>query len=48
MLNTSVALSSTFKSFILISDFATFRLFKKFDINIRMRSLNVERFKQII
>ena len=40
-------LSSTFKSFILISGFATFRLFKELDVDIRMRSQNVERFKQI-
>ena len=46
--NTSVALSSTFKSFILILDFATFRLFEKFMIDICMRSQSVERFKQII
>ena len=45
--NTSVASSSTFKSFMLISDFATFRLFKKLDVDIRMRSQNVERLKRI-
>ena len=45
--NISVASSSMFKSFILTSDFATFRSFKKFDIDIRMRSQSAERFKQI-
>ena len=45
--NTSVASSSIFKSFILISDFATFRSSEKFDINTRMRSQSAERFKQI-
>ena len=46
-LNTSVASNSIFKSFILISDFATFRLFEKFNVDIRMRSQNVKRLKQI-
>ena len=46
--NTFVASSSTFKSFMLISDFATFRSFEKLDVDIRMRSHNAERFKQII
>ena len=32
----------------LISGFATFRSFKKFDVDIRMRSQSAERFKQII
>ena len=32
----------------LISDFAIFRSFAKFEINIRMRSQNVERFKQVV
>ena len=48
MSNTSVTLSSTFKSFILISNFATFWPFKKFDVNTRMWSQNAERFKRII
>ena len=46
--NTSVASSSTFKSFILISDFATFRSFEKLDVDIRMRSQNVERSKRFV
>ena len=46
--NTLVASSSTFKSFILISDFATFRSFKKFNADIRMRSQSAERFKRIV
>ena len=46
--NTSVASSSTFKSFILISDFATFRSFKKLDVDTRMRSQSAERFKRIV
>ena len=45
--NTSVALSNTFKSFILISDFATFQSFEKLDVDIRMRSQSIERFKRI-
>ena len=45
--NTSVALNSTFKSFILISSFAAFRSSEKFDVDIRMRSQNAERLKQI-
>ena len=45
--NTSVASSSTFKSFMLISGFATFRSFEELDVDIRMRSQSVERFKQI-
>ena len=40
--NTFVASSNTFKSFILISDFAIFRSSEKFKINIRMRSQSVE------
>ena len=48
MLNTFVALSNTFKLFMLISDFAIFRSFEKFDIDIRMRSQSAERFKRII
>ena len=32
----------------LILNFATFRSFKKFEIDIRMRSQSVERFKQIV
>ena len=31
-----------------ISDFAIFRLFEKFNVDIRMRSQSVERFKRII
>ena len=46
--NTSVVSSSTFKSFILISDFATFRSFKKLDVDTRMRSQSAERFKRIV
>ena len=45
--NTFVTSNSTFKSFILISGFATFRSFEEFDVNIRMRSQSVERFKRI-
>ena len=46
--NTSVVSNSTFKSFMLILDFATFRSSEKLDVNIRMRSQSVERFKQIV
>ena len=45
--NTSVASSNTFKSFMLISNFATFRSSEKFDVDTRMRSQSVERFKRI-
>ena len=45
--NTSVASSSTFKSSMLISGFTIFRSFKKFNIDIRMRSQNAERSKRI-
>ena len=31
----------------LISDFATFRLFEKFNVDIHMRSQSAERFKRI-
>ena len=48
MSNNSIALSSIFKSFIFISNFVTFRSFKKFDVDIRMWSQNVERFKRIV
>ena len=48
MSNTFVASSSTFKSFMLISGFATFRSFEKFDVDTRMRSQSIERFKQIV
>ena len=48
MSNTSVASSSIFKLFMLISDFATFWSFEKFDIDIRMRSQSAERFKWIV
>ena len=47
MPNTSVASSSTFKSFMLISDFATFRSYEKFNVDIRMRSQSAERLKRI-
>ena len=46
--NTSVASSSTFKSFMLISDFATFRSSEKLDVDTRMRSQSAERFKRIV
>ena len=45
--NTFVASSSTFKSFMLILGFAAFRSFEELEIDIRMRSQNAERFKQI-
>ena len=45
--NTSVASSDTFKSFMLISEFATFRSSEKFETDIRMRSQSAERFKRI-
>ena len=45
--NTSVASSSTFKLFMLISNFAAFRSSEKFKIDTRMRSQNAERFKRI-
>ena len=45
--NTSVVSSNIFKSFMLILDFATFRSFEKSDVDTRMRSQNVEQFKQI-
>ena len=47
MSNTSVASSNTFKSFKLISGFAIFRFSEKFNVDARMLSQNVERFKQI-
>ena len=43
--NISVASSSIFKSFMLLSDFATFRSFEKFKTDTRMRSQNIDRFK---
>ena len=46
--NISVASSSTFKSFMLISDFATFRSSEKLDVDTRMRSQSAERFKRIV
>ena len=46
--NISVASSSTFKSFMLILDFATFRSSEEFNVDIRMRSQSAERFKRII
>ena len=48
MPNTSVASNSIFKSFMLISDFATFRSSEKFDVDIRMRSQSAERPKRIV
>ena len=45
--NTSVISNSTCKSFILISDFSAFRLFKELEIDIRMRSQSAEWFKRI-
>ena len=45
--NTSVVSSNIFKSFMSTSDFATFRSFKKFKIDIRMRLQSAERFKRI-
>ena len=45
--NTSVTLNSTFKSFILISDFAAFRSSEKLDVDNRMRSQSAKRSKQI-
>ena len=48
MSNTSVVSSSTFKSFMLISDFATFRSSEKFDVDTRMRSQSAERFRRIV
>ena len=48
MSNISVALSSIFKSFKLILDFAIFRSFKKLEIDIRIRSQSTERFKRLI
>ena len=47
MSNTFVVSSNIFKSFILISDFTAFRLFEKFEIDTRIRSQSIERFKQI-
>ena len=46
--NTSVVSSNTFKSFMLISDFVTFRSSEKLNVDIRMWSQNAEQFKQII
>ena len=46
--NTSVASSSTFKSFMLILSFVAFRSFEKLDVDTRMRSQSAERFKRII
>ena len=43
--NISVALSSIFKSFMLISNFATFRSSEKFDVDICMRSQSAEQSK---
>ena len=47
MSNIYVASSSTFKSFILISNFATFRSSEKLDVDIRMRSQSAKWFKRI-
>ena len=46
--NTSVASSSIFKSFMLISNFAAFRSSEKFNVDTRMRSQSAERLKRII
>ena len=46
--NTSVASSSTFKSFMLISGFVAFRSFEKLDVDTRMRLQSAERFKWIV
>ena len=46
--NTSIVSNSTFKSFMLTSNFATFRSSEKFDVDIRMRSQNAERLKWIV
>ena len=43
--NTSIVSSSTFKSFMLISNFATFQSSEEFDVDTRMRLQNTERFK---
>ena len=43
--NTSIISSNTFKSFMIISDFSTFRSFKKLEVDIRMRLQSAERFK---
>ena len=48
MSNILIISSSIFKSFILISGFAIFRLFEKLDVDIYIRSQNNERFKRII
>ena len=45
--NIFVISSSTFKSFMLTSDFATFRSSEKFDVDTRIRSQSVERLKRI-
>ena len=45
--NTFVASNSTFKSYILISNFATFQSSEKFDVDIRMQSQNAEPLKRI-
>ena len=47
MSNISVASSNIFKLFMLILDFATFRLFEKFDVDIHMQLQNAEWFKRI-
>ena len=48
MSNTSVASSSTFKSSMLILNFATFQSFEEFNVDTRMRSQYIERFKRIV
>ena len=45
--NTSIVSNSTFKSFMLISDFATFRSFEELDVDTRMRLQSAERSKRI-
>ena len=45
---TSVVSSSTFKLFMLILGFAAFWSSEELDVDIRMRSQNVERFKRIV
>ena len=47
-LNISVASSSTFKSFMLILNFAAFRSFEKLDVDIHMRSQSAEQSKRIV
>ena len=46
--NTFMILNSTFKSIMLILNFAVFRSFKKFKIDTSIQSQNAERFKRIV